>query len=352
MSLMRASSPHHVQAFSSAQVMRLVLLALLPGIALQSWFFGWGLIINLIWASVLALGFEALILQLRRRPLGFYLKDGSALLTAWLLAIALPPLAPFWLTAVAIGFAIIFGKQLYGGLGYNPFNPAMLGYVLVLISFPAELTRWLPAQGTPGIEQSLDLVDTLHAIFPFIGTVSLDGMTMATPLDLMRSNNSLTVSELFAAQPGLAGIGGIGWVWVNLAYLAGGLFLLYRRVFRWHAPVGFLLALGLMSLIFWNGTGTASNGSPLFHLFSGATMLGAFFIITDPVSGATSNRGRLIFGLGAGTLVYIIRSWGGYPDAVAFSCLLMNMTAPAIDYYTQPRTFGHHKANRGLAKSE
>ena len=150
----------------------------------------------------------------------------------------------------------------------------------------------------------------------------------------------------------LGHFGGIGSEVVNLAFLAGGLFLLHKRLFSWHAPVGMLGALMLMSLVFWNGSGSDSNGSPLFHLLSGATMLGAFFIVTDPVSSATSPRGRLIFGAGVGVLVYVIRAWGGYPDGVAFGVLLMNLAAPTIDYYTRPRTYGHRKAERGFKLGE
>jgi electron transport complex protein RnfD len=140
--------------------------------------------------------------------------------------------------------------------------------------------------------------------------------------------------------------------WVNAAFLLGGLFLLHKRLISWHAPLGMLVALSVMSLLFWNGSGSDSNGSPLFHLFTGATMLGAFFIVTDPVSGATSNLGRVIFGAGVGILVYIIRTWGGYPDGVAFAVLLMNLCAPTIDYYSRPRTYGHSKPERGFRLGE
>ncbi|XKD48717.1 Ion-translocating oxidoreductase complex subunit D [Pseudomonas aeruginosa] len=165
---------------------------------------------------------------------------------------------------------------------------------------------------------------------------------------MLKTDRSLTVDELFAGNPAFGHLGSAGSEWVNLAFLLGGLFLLWRRLFTWHAPLGMLAGLFAMSLLFWNGSGSDSHGSPLFHLFSGATMLGAFFIVTDPVSGATSNRGRLVFGLGVGVLTYVIRAWGGYPDGVAFAVLLMNLAAPTIDYYTRPRTYGHRKAERGF----
>ena len=353
MTLVRQTSPHARGPNSTQQVMKLVLLAAVPGFAAQTVFFGWGALINIIWCSLVALGCEALILKIRQRPLGFYLTDGTAIVTAVLLALALPPLAPWWLTLVGTAFAIIIGKQLYGGLGNNPFNPAMLGYVLLLISFPQEMTQWMPPSGIEGHPPVNGFLDALGSIFPLLGSgVDVDAISMATPLDVLRENKNLTMAELWEANAVFQYFGGRGWIFVNLGYLLGGLFLLYKRVFTWHAPVGMLAALAVMSTLFWGGSGSEGNGSPLFHLFSGAAMLGAFFIITDPVSGATSKKGRLIFGAGVGILVYVIRAWGGYPDGVAFATLLMNMAAPMIDYYTQPRTYGHSKPNKGLPKTD
>lgn len=350
MILVRQTSPHARGSNSTQQVMKLVLMAAVPGITAQACFFGWGVLTNLAWCALVALGAEALVLRLRNRPPGFFLTDGSAIVTAVLMALALPPLAPWWLTLTGVSFAIIIGKQLYGGLGNNPFNPAMLGYVLLLVSFPQEMTQWLAPQGVAGHVSGF--ADALTTIFPFGQGVQLDAISMATPLDILRENDSLTMAELWAANDTLTLFGGKGWLWVNAAYLLGGLFLLYKKVFSWHAPVGMLAAMTVMATLFWGGTGSGSHGSPLFHLFSGATMLGAFFIITDPVSSATSTRGRLVFGALIGVLAYIIRVWGGYPDGVAFATLLLNMAAPTIDYYTQPRTYGHKKPNKGLPKTD
>ncbi|GGE44234.1 electron transport complex subunit D [Halopseudomonas oceani] len=353
MALVRMTSPHAKGNNHTQTIMLWVLGATLPGIAVLTWFYGFGTLINIVYASVVALLVESLILAIRKRPIGFYLRDGSALVTAWLLALALPPYAPWWLTLIAVSFAIVFGKQLYGGLGQNPFNPAMLGYVVVLISFPVEMTSWPAWRGIeavmPDVHATLGLLDGLSRIFLPVSS-EIDGWTLATALDAVKTNNSLTMTELQAANPAFGQFAGYGWEWVNVAYLLGGLVLLYKRIYSWHAPVGMLAALVVMSLLFWNGSGSDSNGSPLFHLFSGAAMLGAFFIITDPVSGATSKQGRLIFGAGVGIMVYVIRAWGGYPDAVAFAVLLMNLAAPTIDYYSTPRTYGHRKAKRGMGK--
>ena len=343
MALPRITSPHATGNQRTQRVMLQVLLATVPAVLVLTWLFGIGTLVNLLWASLVALGCEAAILAISKRPIAFYLKDGSALVTAVLLALALPPYAPWWLTLIAVGFAIIFGKQLYGGLGQNPFNPAMLGYVVVLISFPLPMTTW-PAPHSVGM---------LAGIEHIWGLASLpDGWSQATALDSLKLNKSLTVDELWAQNPAFGRFGGQGVEWVNLAFLLGGLYLLKQKLISWHAPVGMLAALAVMSLLFWNGSGSDSNGSPLFHLLTGATMLGAFFIVTDPVSGATSQLGRIIFGAGVGVLVYIIRTWGGYPDGMAFAVLLMNLTAPTIDYYSRPRTYGHRKAERGFKIGE
>jgi len=321
--------------------MQQVLLATLPGLLVLTHFFGFGTLVNVLWAAVLAIAFEALALTLRKRPLGFYLSDCSALVTAVLLGIALPPYSPWWLIAVGMASAILLAKHLYGGLGYNPFNPAMVGYVVLLISFPVQMTSWAPPRGAgelPG------LLEALQACFV---PASYDAVTMATPLDLLKQNNSLLVEDLWQANPQFGRWGGVGWEWANIAFLGGGLWLLYQRVFTWHAPVAMLATLTVMAALFYDGGSSASGGSPLFHLLSGATMFGAFFIVTDPVSSAVSVRGRLVYGALIGVLIYLIRVFGNYPDAVAFAVLIMNLAAPFIDQYTQPRTYGHTRHGGG-----
>lgn len=337
MALMRITSPHAHGAMSTARVMQNVLLATIPGIIVLTHFFGFGTLVNIVWGCILALAFESAALLLRRRPLGFYLKDYSALVTATLLCIALPPYAPWWLIAVGIASAILIAKHLYGGLGYNPFNPAMVAYVILLISFPLQMTAWTPPRGAGEIP---GLMDALQACF---FPASFDGVTMATPLDLLKQNSSLLMEDLWQQTPLFGRWAGLGWEWANLAFLAGGLWLLYLRIFTWHAPVAMLASLGLMAALFYDGGSSASGGSPLFHWLSGATMLGAFFIVTDPVTSATSLRGRLIYGALIGVLVYLIRIWGNYPDAIAFAVLIMNFAAPFIDHYTQPTSYGHSK---------
>lgn len=331
---MPRSSPHLPVEARVSRVMLRVCLALLPGIAVMYWFFGWGVLSNLLIASASAVLTEALMLTIRRRDLSRHLLDGSALLTGLLLGLAIPPYAPWWLIAFGSSFALIFGKHLYGGLGYNPFNPAMLGFVVLLIAFPAEMSAWVNPQAELGSSRLAAYAQGSS------GLEALDGLTAATPLDHVKTELSRqqTTGEAWAglAQGPLAGK---AWDLINLAFLAGGLWLLFNRTIRWQIPFGLLAGLGLCAGLLWLIDPDIHPGL-LHHWFGGATMLGAFFIATDPVSGSTTPRGRLYYGLGIGALIYIIRSFGGYPDAVAFAVLLMNIGVPLIDHYTPTRTYG------------
>ena len=349
--MLRVTSPHTHSTRSTGQLMRLVVFATLPGLVAMTLAFGWGSLFNVLLASASALAFEALVMKLRGRPVLFYLRDCSALVTGVLLGLALPPYCPWWLVVTGSGIAIILAKQLYGGMGYNPFNPAMVGYVVLLISFPVEMTQWAAPAATLAEGQSL--MGLAEGFKQIVAGVPVDGYTAATPLDVMKQNSGQTMADLYANDPTLSAgwLAGAGWEWVNLGFLLGGAFLLYQRVFTWHAPVAMLIALTVMSVLFFDGS-SASNGSPVFHLLSGATMFGAFFIVTDPVSSAVSVRGRLVYGALIGVLLYVMRAWSNYPDAVAFAVLLANFAAPFIDYYTLPRTYGHTKARRATEKEE
>lgn len=351
------SSPHIHAPVSVTKVMLQVLLAMIPGLFAYVWFFGWGIVHNMLIAMTVALAAEAVMLALRGKPLGTYLGDGSALVTAALLAFAIPPLAPWWVTAIGSAFAIVVAKHLYGGLGFNPFNPAMVGYVMLLVSFPREMTSWLPPLDFSVYQ--LSFLETGRVIFSgqLPPGVTLDTLTEATPLDTLKTNLGLgnTVAEiraqlgldeatsrLLSVIPIFGAIGGKGWEWIGAGFLLGGLWLIYRRIISWHIPLAMLGSLALISLLFYL-IEPDRYAPPPFHLFSGATMLGAFFIATDPVTAATSPLGRLLYGTGIGILTYVIRTWGGYPDSIAFAVLLMNMTVPLIDHYCKPRVFGHHK---------
>lgn len=347
MALLNITSPHTHGANRTGRIMRLVVYATFPGIAALTHFFGIGVLINVLLASLTCVAFEAAVLRLRQRPIMFYLRDCSALVTGVLIGVSLPAYCPWWLVVSASFIAIVLAKQLYGGMGFNPFNPAMVAYALLLVSFPLPMTTWpvpLPmladGQTTPSLIAALDKI--------FFGT-AIDGYSAATVLDIMKQNAGLTLSDLYQQEAVFSDgrWAGAGWEWVNIAFLIGGIYLLYKKVFTWHAPLSMLAALALMATLFYDSGSSNSSGSPIFHLLSGATMLGAFFIVTDPVSSAVSNRGRMVYGALIGLLVYVIRTWGtSYPDGVAFAVLLLNFAAPFIDYYTTPRTYGHKKPRR------
>lgn len=320
-----------------------VLLALVPGIFAYVWIFGGGILVTIALATITALLSEAAMLKIRRRPVKPHLMDLSAVVTAWLLALALPPLAPWWLVVVGTLFAIVIAKQLYGGLGYNPFNPAMVGYAVLLISFPIIMTKW-PAPLLLA-QTKLGFFDQLQFIFSNIlpNDVKVDAITSATPLDYLKTQLKLNHEITSIVQAPIFGtFGAKGGEIVTGAYLLGGLYLLQQRIISWHLPTAFLAALAAISLAFY-AFNPAQYASPMFHLMSGASLLAAFFIITDPVSGPTTPRGKLYFAAGAGVLTYLIRVYGGYPDGAAFAILIMNMCVPLIDALTQPRVFGHEK---------
>ncbi|MBA6225083.1 electron transport complex subunit RsxD [Colwellia sp. MB02u-18] len=343
-----ASSPHNHQQNETSSLMRLVIYATIPGIFAQWYFFGWGNLIHISLAVAAAIIAEFTVLSLRNKKITPQLFDGSAILTAVLLGISLPALAPWWISVIGSVFAIALVKQLYGGLGHNPFNPAMAAYVMLLISFPLQMTQWQPPLSL--LAMDIQLTDTLAVIFsgytPQGYSVEqirthIDGFTMATPLDTVKTNMTLGLTVVESMQaPTIGKHFGVGWEWINAGFLLGGLFLLSKKAIPWSTPVSFLLSLFVCSFIAFM-ISPDSNASTMFHWFTGATMLGAFFILTDPVSGATSVKGRLVFGALAGLLVFLIRKFGGYPDAVAFAVLLCNMSAPLIDQYTRPRTYGH-----------
>ncbi|WP_318356935.1 electron transport complex subunit RsxD [Enterobacter sp.] len=343
-----ASSPYTHNQRQTSRIMMLVVLAAVPGIAVQSWFFGWGTLLQILLAIVSALAAEALVLKLRKQKVAAILADNSALLTGLLLAISIPSFAPWWMVVLGTVFAVIIAKQLYGGLGHNPFNPAMIGYVVLLISFPVQMTSWLPphdiAATVPGFMDALQVIFTGHTVSGEDMTalrLGVDGISQATPLDTFKTSLHAghNVDEILTYPIFSGMLAGAGWQWVNIAYLAGGLFLLWKKAIRWHIPLSFIVTLAVCSTIGW--LASPESLSPQLHLLSGATMLGAFFILTDPVTASTTDKGRLIFGALAGLLVWLIRSFGGYPDGVAFAVLLANITVPLIDYYTRPRVYGH-----------
>jgi electron transport complex protein RnfD len=280
--------------------------------------------------------------------------DGSGVLTAWLLAISLPPFAPWWIAVLGSLFAVIIGKQVYGGLGQNPFNPAMAARVMLLISFPLEMTTWI-APAPFGSAHAPGVLESLRITFL---SQPLDGMASASLLGHVKTEFTRGIGldqalvGYYAPLDALWGsrAGSLGET-AALLLLLGGVVLIARRIITWHAPVAMLLGVAVPALIF-NLINANHYAGPMYHLLSGGLMLGAFFIVTDPVTSPNTAKGQFIFGLGCGLLTWIIRTWGGYPEGVAFAVLLMNAVSPLVDQYVKPRIYGRDRKGVSLTPNK
>ena len=330
-------SPFVQKAPTVTLVMMLVMFALLPGVLAYIFFFGIGVLLNLTIAIITALISEYFVLKIRNLPVKLFITDGSAVVAASLLALSIPSIAPWWIIVIGTLFTIIIAKHFYGGLGSNLFNPAMVGYAVLLISFPAVMTKWpLPAS------HLLDFNIAQQIQIFFYGTKEIiDSVSSATPLDYIKTQiflgkpfdlnftNGMPINSYFNAS-----------IIISLSFLLGGVFMWWIKIITWHLPVTFLLSLALISAIFWL-IDSSQYLPPFIHLFSGGTLLCAFFIITDPVSGPTTPKGKIFFAFGVALLVYLIRVFGGYPEGIAFAVIFMNICVPLIDSLTQPKVFGH-----------
>ena len=330
------TSPHMHAENAVDTIMRKVLYALVPGILLSTYYFGIGILVNCILAITFALLFEAIVLKLRQQAIVPVIKDGSTIITALLFALSISPYTNWWVSLTGMAFAIIVTKHIFGGLGNNPFNPAMAGYVFVLLCFPVQMAYWPDLSGFA--EQELTTAQNIGIIFS--GHTDIDAISGATPLTNMKLELGLMtmVSEI-ESSPLYGSFGGKAWEWIAFAYLVGGLFLIFNKVIRWQIPVTVLTSIFFLSLVF-NFIDADVYPSAFYHLFSGGTMLCAFFIATDPASSSTTPIGKIIYAMGVGLFIYVIRTWGAYPDGIAFSIIIMNTLVPLIDYYTQPKALG------------
>jgi electron transport complex protein RnfD len=333
-----------------------VMAALVPGTVLYALLLDYRILANLAVAGIAALFCEYMCLRLRSRPVRASLSDGSILLAVWLLVLCLPPSLPAWQITVGAFVLVTLGKHVFGGLGQNPFNPAMVAYAFLLVSFPVTMTSWELAQNVSTLRATAAAIDTTvspESSSDFsTSTNNWDGVTGATALDRLRElkrNSSVSVipvdesesedttradaKDVLRDRYELAGdwILSSPWVWTSLAWLLGGLYLLRARIITWHIPASVLFAISVFYAIA-NLVGSGMGLPIVPALLSGGIMLGAFFIATDPVSAAASRQGQIIYGLGIGLLVVIIREFSVYPEGVAFAVLLMNMCVPLIDY--------------------
>ena len=336
-------APHAHSGLKVSRIMATVMLALTPATMVGFALFGWPSILLWLVTVVSCMGLEDACLRLAGRGGPKTLWDGSALLAGWLLAMTLPPFAPWWIGVVGAFATIVVAKHAYGGLGQNPFNPAMVGRVALLISFPLPMTTWV--QPSPLFAASSpSLIDSLHIVFS--GTPVPDALTSATVLGHVKAEATRGIDALQAVLGLQMDGSGLGWHAGSLGetgtllILAGGLFLLARRIITWHIPASLLAGLALPAAI---GHAVAPEQflSAGAHLTAGAAMLGAFFIATDLVTSPATSAGRLIFGFGCGLLTWVIRTFAGFPEGLAFAVLLMNAGVPLIDRYTRPRIYGH-----------
>lgn len=348
------ASPHAHGGNSVGRTMFRVQLALLPATLYGFWLYGWPSFFLWLLTILSCVGFEALALKLAgnlrvRRTLF----DGSAVLTGWLLAMTLPPWAPWWVAVVGGFIAIVVGKQVFGGVGQNVFNPAMVARVALLVSFPLPLTTWV----MPEPMATVATPDFIAGLRIFLTSLPVpDAMTSATLLGHTKTElaRGVELSHALAAGPSLSWIGlraGSFGESGALLLLAGGLFLLAGRVITWHAPLGVFAGVALPALLA-HGVDPARFLAPEAHLLSGALVLGAFFIATDYVTSPNTATGQLIFGIGVGFLTWVIRSFGGYPEGMAFAVLLMNALTPVIDRFVKPRVLGRDRKGRPIEIAE
>ncbi|MDN5331830.1 MAG: H+/Na+-translocating ferredoxin:NAD+ oxidoreductase subunit [Tepidanaerobacteraceae bacterium] len=296
------SSPHIHSGESVQKIMFSVAGALLLPTLAGVYFFGTRALILVITATLAAVATEAIFQKLRGKPVTVW--DGSAIVTGMLLALNVTPALPVWMVVVGSVVAIGLGKMIYGGLGMNPFNPALIGRVFLTVTFPVQMTTWINP---------------------------VDGTTGATPLALMKMQGVPTdYYKLF-----IGNVGGCLGETSALAVLVGGLYLIYKGYVDWRIPVSYIGTVAVLTFIL--------GKDPIFHILAGGLLLGAFFMATDMVTTPVTKLGRIIFGIGAGIFVVLIRLYGGYPEGVSFSILLMNAFTPIINRLTVPRIYGEVK---------
>ncbi|MEJ2054985.1 MAG: RnfABCDGE type electron transport complex subunit D [Calditrichaceae bacterium] len=311
--LLMDSSPQGRVVESTRRIMYSVSISLIPALAVSVWVFGWDAVRVLVLAAVFCIGVEALAARFVSYKIDFM--DGSSLLTGILLAMNLPANAPWWMILIGSIVAVIIAKQVFGGLGQNIFNPALVARVFLLISFPVEMTAWPK---------------------PFAG---IDAATGATPLGILKTEGVGALANTNLANLAIGGMGGSLGEISALALLIGGGYLLYKRYITWEIPTFFIGTVFVFSGIFWV-IDPGQYANPVFHILTGGVFLGALYMATDMVTSPLTFRGRLLFGFGCGLFTIIIRLFGSYPEGVSFAIILMNAMVPLLDKYFPDKKFG------------
>ncbi len=344
------SSPHLHGGDSIRLTMMSVILALLPASLMAIYLFGWLAVFIITTSMATCMLAEWLCLRCMGRSTKA-VWDGSAALTGLLLALTLPPTLPWWMVVLGSIFAIVLGKQVYGGLGFNLFNPALSARVILLISFPLQMTTWIVPMGDARAVVDLYDIAVAWSLFwsgPEAIGHTLDAITMASPLGHVKTEWTVGVGVTdalvhynYSYLDAFLGFeaGSLGET-SAMALLVGGIYLLARHTITWHIPFAYLATVALLAAVF-NAIDAERFAPPMFHLLAGGLMLCAFFMATDPVSSPVTPLGRLFFGMGCGILTWCIRTFGGYPEGAMFAVLLMNCAVPLIDHYCRPRVYGH-----------
>ncbi len=310
-------SPHVHGGDSVQRNMYGVCIALVPALLASLWFFGLGAAIVLATSVLACVFFEWAIAKFLLKSHRCTICDGSAVLTGLLLGFNLPSNLPLWIIIIGALVAIGVGKMTFGGLGCNPFNPALVGRVFLLISFPVQMTSWpVPGQltelGTDAVTGATPLAE--------LAAGNLDAIPSAT--DLLLGNTGGSLGEVSA-----------------LCLLLGLAFMLWRKIITWHIPVSILGTVAVFTAILW-GVDSTQFANPLFHLLTGGMMLGACYMATDYVTSPMTHKGQIIYGICIGLLTVVIRLWGAYPEGMSFAILIMNAFTPLINNYCKPKRFG------------
>jgi len=335
--LLVSSSPHVLESATSRRIMFEVVIGCVPAVAAAIYFFRLSAVMVLVTSLVVALASEAVFNWLRKRPLT--IGDGSVIITALILALSLPSTIPAWAAAVGVIVAVVVGKMLFGGLGSNIFNPAMVGRAFLMACFGTMMTNWVapagvvPPTGPQQVQATSQPTPLALAKQPIKDRANPDipANLKATPQEVNQDIENMFLGRTSGSMGETSAI----------CWLIGGVFLLLRRTITWHIPVAVLGSAGLIATIAW-WSNPAVYANPLVHLFGGGMMMGAFFIATDPVTCPLANRGRIIFGVGVGVLIMLIRLLGGYPEGVMYAVLLMNAMTPLLDLWTRPTPLGGH----------